>query len=183
MNLWLQHLPEILTALSSVLAVILMHIRANRKRKETEENLLKKFAVKFEEVEKKIDSKIKKANGVPWAFIDNLPLPAWAKDLNGKMIWINAEYSLRFGIKPSEYEGRDDYEVWPLAIAEKFRRHDLQIIKTGLTTKFTEEVPETWGEDSSPIRKWTVWKFPIYDNNNNLTAIGGIAAPESFEER
>lgn len=182
MNLW-QYLPELATALSSVLAVILLHVRANRKRKETEENLLKKFGNEIEKVEKKIDTKIKKANGVPWAFIDNLPLPAWAKDLNGKMIWINTEYSLRFGIKPSEYEGRDDYEVWPLPVAETFRRHDLQVMKTGLTTKFKEQVPEVWNEDPVMLHTWTVWKFPVYDSNGNITAVGGIAAPENFEER
>lgn len=182
MNLW-PYVPELITALSSVLAVILLHIRVSKKQRNTEESILRRLSEKTDEMEKKLDSKIKKANGVPWAFIDNLPLPAWAKDLHGKMIWINTEYSLRFGIKPSEYEGRDDYEVWPLPIAEKFRRNDLNVIKTGLTTKFTEEVPDTWGDDSAILNKWTVWKFPIYDNNGNITAVGGIAAPANFENR
>lgn len=182
MNLW-PYAPEIITALSSVLAVILLHLRANRKRQDTEKNILQKLAEKTEDLEKKLDSKIKKANGVPWAFIDNLPLPAWAKDLNGKMIWINTEYSLRFDIKPSEYEGRDDYEVWPLPIAEKFRRNDLNVIKSGLTTRFQEDVPDSWNDPNAAITSWTVWKFPIFDNNGIIAAVGGIAAPASFENR
>lgn len=132
---------------------------------------------KIEEMESRLDSKAKKANGVPWAFIENLPLPAWAKDMDGKMLWINSEYSMQFGIKPNEYEGRTDYDVWPFEIAEKLRKHDLEVARSGLTMRFKEEVPETWGEPNSRILIWTVQKFPIYGPDGKITAVGGIASP------
>lgn len=129
-----------------------------------------------QEIKRHTTNELSKSMGVPWAFIENLPLPAWCKDVNGTMRWINTEYEQEWGIKSSMYEGRTDFDMWPHDIAATFKRHDQLVIAQRQTLLLIETVPTRIGDHSSPREKWRIWKFPIFDGNGEVIGVGGIAS-------
>lgn len=122
-----------------------------------------------------MEAQVKKANGVPFAFIENLPVPAWCKGPDGKMLWINYEYSQQWGIRPNDYEGKFDYDVWGAEVAAHFREHDLRVIHDRVTLATTEHVPDRINDPTSPTRKWMIRKFPVFNSKAEVIAVGGIA--------
>lgn len=122
-----------------------------------------------------MEAQVRKANGVPFAFIENLPVPAWCKGIDGKMLWINYEYSQQWGIRPSDYEGKYDCDVWPVEVANAFREHDLRVIHDRVTLATTEQVPERIKDPTSPKQKWMIRKFPVFNSKSEVIAVGGIA--------
>lgn len=163
-----QHLGGLFTGLAALFAavttpVVTLVVQARQMRKQEAR------------VKDHLEAQVRKANGVPFAFIDNMPVPAWCKGIDGKMLWINFEYSQQWGIRPRDYEGRYDYDIWPAEIANAFRDHDVRVQTDRVTMATTEEIPETPNQPNSPMRTWNVRKFPVFNTNNDVIAIGGIA--------
>lgn len=112
-----------------------------------------------------------------WVFIDNLPLPCWQKDCDSRMQWLNAQYSIQFNIPPHRYEGQRDEAIWPRDVSEAFREHDRRVIDERVILETTEQVPRTAGDLSSPRDTWRVWKFPVFNSENDVVGVGGFCAP------
>lgn len=144
--------------------------RERDKKKEKENNNKAK-----EEIKGVVRAEIKKANGVPFSFIQNMPLPTWCKDVDGRMIWINEEYTKQWGIKSTEYEGNFDSEIWGTEIAKEYRKNDLEVIISKATIRTVEPVPENPRDPNTPIVDWHIWKFPVFDDYKNVIAVGGVA--------
>lgn len=118
-----------------------------------------------------------------WTFIDNLPIPAWQKDRDSRMLWINSQYSIQWNIAPHRYEGQFDSAIWPKDVAAQFVQHDLRVIREKAVLETTEEVPDTAGDLNAPRRVWRIWKFPIVetkDGEDDVVGVGGFAAPLSL---
>ena len=60
----------------------------------------------------------------------------WRKSATGRMEWFNAAFITYFlnprNVKPSDYLGANDYQVWPKGIAHQFRKADKWVMQTGL---------------------------------------------------
>lgn len=162
------------TIIGAALATYAAHRRARLEQKRETERVVK-------ELKQHTSTQVKRANGVPWSFIENCPLPTWCKDVNGTMVWINNEYEQQWGIKSSMYEGRTDFDVWPADIAAAFRRHDQLVIAQKHTLVTVEAVPDRLNDPNSPRREWRIWKFPVVNNTGDVVAVGGIAAIVDFD--
>lgn len=163
-----QHLGGFFTGLAALLGAVITPIVTlvlHRRQMEKQAGQLKDH----------MEAQVRKANGVPFAFIENLPDPAWCKGIDGKMLWINYEYSQQWGIRPSDYEGKFDYDIWPADTVNHFREHDLRVVHDRVTLATTELVPDRIKDPRSPKRKWLVRKFPVFNSKNEVIAVGGIA--------
>lgn len=125
-----------------------------------------------------------KANGVPLKLLESSPIPQWCKGTDGRMKLINFAYSQAFNIRPEDYIGRTDREVWPMATAIQFAAHDDEVVKTGRRIQFHETVPADRGNpDGASIRLY-VEKYPVWSaDRTEIVGIGGWCVWQGLIER
>ena len=106
------------------------------------------------------------------AFVENSPSIIFIKDLDGRLIHINHAFEDLFGIGREDLLGKTDYDLYPTSkiTAERMMANDRMVLEAGKPLAI-EEVPKVNGEDRSYI---TV-KFPIRDEQGEITSIAGIA--------
>jgi two-component system cell cycle sensor histidine kinase/response regulator CckA len=94
----------------------------------------------------------------------------FAKDLDGKYLFINTLYEKLFHVSKSAIIGKTDYDVFPHDAADAFRDADLQALKAGRPIEAEEAVPHDDG-----MHYYISLKFPLYDDNKKPYAVCGIA--------
>lgn len=104
------------------------------------------------------------------AFMQHLPGIAFIKTTDGRHIFVNAEWQKVFQVRPDQVMGRKDDELWPEAVARQTMQNDRHVIDHRESLQTVEIVPDTRGD-----RHWMVSKFPIYDHEDHVTMIGGVA--------
>ena len=104
------------------------------------------------------------------AFMDNSPAIAWAKDEVGRYVYLSKACENRFGIRLEDCLAKTDFDLWPQAIAEKFRQNDLGVLANGQTTEFIEENIDP---DGSRCYWWN-FKFPFSERpGGDMLAVSG----------
>ena len=101
------------------------------------------------------------------ALMDCKRQPSWIKGTNGRMLYVNPEYTKQFGIKVEKYMGNKDEECWDKSVASVFRDNDRLVELTGEQHSFIEDVTV-----NDSIVKYRVSKWPVY-LNNHLVGIAG----------
>lgn len=104
------------------------------------------------------------------AIADHSQAVIGAKDLEGRYLFVNGEYSRLFHRAGHEFIGRTDLELFPPEIAREFRKADLRVQKNRQTLQFEEVAPV-----DGQLRHFLSVKFPIFDQNGELYATGLIA--------
>lgn len=104
------------------------------------------------------------------AIMDNSPAVIYAKDINGRYIFINQKWEELFDQKKSGIIGKTDHDVFPKEFADEFVKND----STVLTSKHSLESEESAPHEDGTHTYYTV-KFPLFDDNNNPYAICGIS--------
>ena len=105
------------------------------------------------------------------AFVDSMPLPAWIKDIEGNMRFLNNAYEKIYDIKRENYIGKQDSDVWPQDIADDFKRMDDAVLLGDSVEYSVERVNNRAG-----FRKYDhlhVVKFPLY-SGPDVVGIAGI---------
>lgn len=120
------------------------------------------------------------AESAAWvqSLLDNLPAIAWIKDAQFRYVWVSASYALARGLRSDQVLGRDDFELWPVERARRYRREDEMALRVrGAVSSMDVQVPAAGG---MPVRGRVV-RFPLLDAAGT-TRIAGIAfelAPRS----
>ena len=111
----------------------------------------------------------------------DLPLPAWLKDMKGVMLALNAAYEETFliprGFEASDYIGKTDYDIWPEEAAKAYRKHDKHVMRTGKMWHGEEKIPLKNDPNEADI--WTIIKYVRYSGRTKI-GIAGIAIPKSL---
>lgn len=105
------------------------------------------------------------------AFIENMPLPAWIKDIEGTMRFLNDAYEKIYGVNKIDYIGKQDSDVWPKDIAEDFKRLDDRVLLGESIEYSVEKVTNRAGFRSHDHIH--VIKFPLY-SGPVVVGIAGI---------
>lgn len=113
--------------------------------------------------------------------LNTLPFPAWIKrmDADGqfRMVMINEQFTSQYGITPSEYVGRTDFQVHPKELATKYFEADRKVLSSG--KGFTEyEVSIQGGEEVQTL----VYRF-IFNLPNNIDGVAGVAVTQKLLKR
>jgi len=74
---------------------------------------------------------IHKENKFMNTLIDSLPFTAWAKDKDGKYIYVNKEYEKERGLTFDDIIGKTDFQVWPIDLARQFKEEDKKVMIRG----------------------------------------------------
>jgi|GEM_PF-302329 len=105
--------------------------------------------------------------------IDNIPYNIYAKDLAGRKTLANKAETEFLGVKSdAEVLGKDDFDFYPKAIAEKYRADDQLMIQKGLP----EINKEGLEFDAYGNKHWLLSsKLPLRDKNNQIVGLIGIS--------
>ena len=93
-----------------------------------------------------------------------------AKDLEGRYIYVNKEYSRLFHMDEVDFIGQTDHEIFPEDIATAFRDADIEVAKKKEIVHVEEKVPI-----DGKIRQYLSVKFPIKNKEGIIFATGLIA--------
>jgi len=104
------------------------------------------------------------------AFLDSMPGIAWIKDSRLRYVWTSSSYERILGKSLESLRGRDDFAVWPAAMARKFRLNDEKVLRVNGAV---QDVANTPLADGSTVR-WMAVKFPLQDETGAL-GVAGIA--------
>jgi PAS domain S-box-containing protein len=104
------------------------------------------------------------------AFMRNLPVAAWIKDIEGHYVYANRIGEEIFHTKLSDLIDRTDEEIFPADTAKQFKENDRLVITRGESMQTIETLSQDDG-----IHHSIVSKFPIFDHNGNLVMVGGVA--------
>lgn len=127
-------------------------------------NLQKAFGI-IEEVQLLIN-KVDILESV-WTFFEELPFPAWVKNIDGQIVAVNRIYRSRY--KPTKSGKTYDINRCP-KILSQFRLNDETVMKSSKPQIFREICATE--EDKDRIS--TVLKFPINGSSGTPIGVAGI---------
>jgi PAS domain S-box-containing protein len=81
------------------------------------------------------------------AFMDNNPFIAHIKDFEGRIIYTNKTFDKNWALKPGEYVGRKDTEVWGEAVVEDARQVDAEVLASGVPATVIRSMRMPDGEE------------------------------------
>ncbi len=101
--------------------------------------------------------------------VENIPQKIFLISRDLKLVSVNQNYARDLGCRPEDAVGKDDYDFFPTALAEKYRADDRRILETGQT----EELEEKYILDGHEIWVHTT-KAPVRDRSGKIIGIFGI---------
>lgn len=105
------------------------------------------------------------------AILDNVPYLIWLKDVAGCFVAVNKSFFNSTGqTRMEDVLGKTDLDLWPEALAKKYRADDAEVMSTH-RQKLTEEMSLDKGE----VRWVETFKAPIMDVNGHLLGTTGFA--------
>lgn len=104
------------------------------------------------------------------SIIDNTSNPISIKKLNGEYLLINKQFGDLFEISNEEILGKTDHDFLPEKIADAYRNSDIEVVKKLRELKTEETIEQEDGKHT-----YIAVKFPLYDSNGRVYAIGGIS--------
>ncbi len=101
--------------------------------------------------------------------VENLPTPVFLKDCQSVYVSCNALYADLFDLSASAIVGKTDHDLFPAAMADKFRADDRRLMASGLKEEFEEDYL-SHGEPRVALTQ----KTPVRDETGQVTGVLGI---------
>jgi PAS domain S-box-containing protein len=112
------------------------------------------------------------------AFFENSPSLIFLKDLRGRYLYVNNEFKRAFGITEGQTKGKRDDELFSAEQAATFQANDRQVLEAGVPIEFEEVALQEDGLHTSIVHK-----FPLFNAEGEIYAIGGIATDITERKR
>ena len=109
-------------------------------------------------------------DGLVQEIVEHTSAVIYVKDLSYRYLLINRQFSKLFGMSCESMIGRTDYDVFPLEVADGFRRNDVFVAETGESIKCDEIALLLDGSHT-----YFSVKFPLRDDAGRVFAIAGIS--------
>lgn len=94
----------------------------------------------------------------------------YMKNLEGRYLFINKQWENIFNVTSQEVLGKNDLELFPKEIAEKFIKHDQQILQSGETFEGEEFAPHDDG-----LHTYISIKVPLKDSKGVTNGMCGVS--------
>ncbi len=103
------------------------------------------------------------------AILDHSPAMMFLKDTQGRYLHVSRHFEQAFHLPRGRALGKTDAEIFPHDQAAVFRTNDQKVIESGVPIQFDEVAIHKDGPHTS-----IVTKFPIYDQEGKIYAVGGV---------
>jgi PAS domain S-box-containing protein len=110
--------------------------------------------------------------------LDNATAVVFAKDREGRYLFVNREFERVAGQPAAGVIGRTDFEIFPADIARQLRHNDLQVLTGGRALAFEESA-----ELGTAGRTFLTSKFPLLDADGRAYAVCGMATDITNRKR
>ncbi len=101
--------------------------------------------------------------------LGNLPQKIFCKDVNSVYVSCNENFARDVGLSPEQVVGKTDYDLYPEALAEKYRNNDRRIMAAGEV----EELEEAYIADGRE-RMVLTRKIPLADDAGQPIGVLGV---------
>ena len=102
--------------------------------------------------------------------LDNLPMQAWLKDREGRLLMVNHKYAEAVGRTREEILGRTVFDLWPQDLAGDFHASDEEIMASGVCRQVEEQ------HSLKPGAAWfEAFKSPIVAADGTVIGTTGTA--------
>jgi PAS domain S-box-containing protein len=105
------------------------------------------------------------------SILDNTPLMIFIKDLNGRYLLANKSYKDAFNFTSEQIIGKTDFDLVSEANAERYKEIDEYVIREQKNVEVEETI-----EQAGVSKNLLIVKFPLFDKNNTIYGISGIAS-------
>lgn len=112
------------------------------------------------------------------AILDNATAVIYAKDREGRYLFVNKRHEKLFGVTSAAIKGKADHEIFPPEFAAAFHRNDLQVFHSGQPIEIEEVAPHPDGPHS-----YISIKFPLFDADGAISGVCGISTDITDRKR
>jgi PAS domain S-box-containing protein len=144
----------------------------------TQEGVLVCAAIRDVTDRKRAEKTLRESETRLKAILDNSPAMIYLKDPQGRYLHFNRRFEEAFHLSPEQTVGKTDAEIFPPDQAAAFRANDLKVLEEGIPLSFDEVAMQSDGPHTS-----IVTKYPLYDENGKIYALGGIATDITERKR
>ncbi len=155
------HAQEVLARVAAHLALRVLPRQLEQQNQQLQQEIAER---------QRAEAALRESEALLKAFLDYSPSLVFARDVQGRFVLANHAYEAMINYPAAQLVGKTPHDVLPHAVAHRFLQHDEEIISTGGPTT-REEVVQLTGE----VRTYLASKFPLYNEQGELTAIGGIS--------
>jgi eukaryotic-like serine/threonine-protein kinase len=106
--------------------------------------------------QKRLEESLRESEALYHSLVEHLPCIIVRKDLQGRFSFANHGFSELVGRSLDEILGKTDFDLFPAALAEKYRRDDQQVMKSGGTHEIVDETIGPAGERFFHVLKTVV---------------------------
>jgi len=104
------------------------------------------------------------------AIVENSPAAIYLKDFDGRFLVSSREHLKWCGLPPEKVIGQTAHDVFPANFAEEYAEHDRNVVESGQVHSRESLVALRDGT----VRNIVANKFPVYDDDGKMIAVGGI---------
>lgn len=112
------------------------------------------------------------------AVLNNTNMPIYLKDADYKYIFMNRQLRRLAHVPHDDVQGLDDFAIFSEPIAQLFRSQDEEVVKRRTLVEFEETIRLPDG-----VQTFLTAKFPLFDNEGKVYAVGGICTDITARKR
>lgn len=116
------------------------------------------------------EEKLRNSEALYHSLVETLPQNILRKDLEGRFTFVNQQFCRTLGCSLEDVIGKTDFDFFPHALAEQYRRDDRRILESGQSYEAIEEHQPPGGETMYV----QVVKTPLRDAEGRVIGIQGI---------
>jgi two-component system, cell cycle sensor histidine kinase and response regulator CckA len=154
----------IAAALSVLIAGIIHTLRLAAKVERAQ------LQVAHERQRQRADEELRQSFQLLSAITESTTDPIFAKDLDGRYIFINTPGAAAAGRTPRQICGKTDAELFPAEIARTFTKGDTAVLANGMPVTLEQS-----GDYGKGERIWLVNKSPLRDADGRINGVIGIS--------
>ncbi|OQW46223.1 MAG: hypothetical protein A4S09_16645 [Proteobacteria bacterium SG_bin7] len=103
--------------------------------------------------------------------LDHMPVVFFVKDIDDRYLNVNAEFEKLFNWHRKNVIGKTGSDLFPKEVNDTLRLNDIEVIQQRKAKVWIETVYDYQGRP----RIYETHKFPYFDDEGNVYAVGGIA--------
>ena len=123
-------------------------------------------------------ARVRKSENQLQSILDNATTVVYMKDVQGRYLLVNEQFTRIFEVTKERVLGASDFDLFPHQIAERLRANDERVLN-GRQSLEWEETLEVQGAP----RTYISVKFPLFDSEGTLYAVGGVSTDITERKR